>query len=148
VTQEDDQAAAAAMAEAEAAHRYLDELMGSMACCFRRREPRLQARKYVRALMSDLPRKNCWAIAEYAGDATPDRMQRLLERASWAAMAAVRGFVTGHLATAEAVAVLDESGQEKKGTVTVQRIPHKSSVGLSGYRAVALPCYWPVAFGA
>ncbi|WP_326820885.1 hypothetical protein [Streptosporangium sp. NBC_01756] len=28
----------------------------------------------------------------------------------------VRGFVTGHLATTEAVAVLDESGQGKKGT--------------------------------
>lgn len=110
------------MVEVEAARRYLDELMGSMACCFHRWEPRLQARKYVRALMSDLPRKNCWAIAEYAGDATPDRMQRLLERASWdtmAAMATVRGFVTGHLATTEAVAVLDESGQEKKGTATV-----------------------------
>ncbi len=49
-------------------------------------------------------------------------MQRLLERASWdelAAMAQVRGFVTGHLACGEAVAVLDESGQEKKGTATV-----------------------------
>lgn len=33
--------------------------------------------------MSDLPRKNCWTLAEYAGDRTPDRMQRLLERASW-----------------------------------------------------------------
>lgn len=54
--------------------------------------------------MSDLPRKNCWAIAEYAGDTTPDRMRRLLERASWDTMAAVRGFVTG---------------QEKKGTATV-----------------------------
>ena len=29
--------------------------------------------------MSDLPRKNSWAIAEHAGDPTPDRMQRLLD---------------------------------------------------------------------
>jgi hypothetical protein len=37
----------------------------------------------------------------YAGDRTPDLIQRLLERASWntlAAMAAVRDFVVEHLA--------------------------------------------------
>jgi hypothetical protein len=40
-------------------------------------------------LLSDLPRKNCWTLAEYAGDATPDRMQRLLDRACWDTMAAM-----------------------------------------------------------
>ena len=45
------------MVEAEAAGRCLDELMGSMAGCFRRWEPRVSAKEYVRALMSDLPRK-------------------------------------------------------------------------------------------
>jgi hypothetical protein len=50
---------------------------------FGRVEPFVQAGKYVRGLMSDLPRKNSWTLAEYAGDATPDRMQRRLERASW-----------------------------------------------------------------
>jgi hypothetical protein len=121
VTQDDLSVAAAAIVEAEAAGRYLDELMDALACCFFRVEPRLQARKYVRALMSDLPRKNCWAIAEHAGDASPDRMQRLLERARWdtmAAMGKIRRFVTGHLVSERAVAVLDESGQEKKGTAT------------------------------
>lgn len=110
------------MVEAGAVCGHLDGLMGSMAGCFRRWEPRVQARKYVRALMSDLPRKNCWTIAEHAGDATPGRMQHLLERAKWdtmAAMAAVRGFVCGHLDDGDAVAILDESGQEKKGTATV-----------------------------
>ncbi|MGH8965192.1 MAG: IS701 family transposase, partial [Actinomycetes bacterium] len=109
------------MVEAGAVCGHLDELMGSMAGCFRRWEPRVQARKYVRALMSDLPRKNCWTIAEHAGDATPGKMQHLLERAKWdtmAAMAAVRGFVCGHLDDGDAVAILDESGQEKKGTAT------------------------------
>jgi SRSO17 transposase len=122
VTQEDLGAAAAAIVEAETARRYLDDLMQALACCFSRVEPRRQAGKYVAALMSDLPRKNCWAIAAHAGDATPDKMQRLLERASWdevAAMARIGAFAAGHLATDEAVAVLDESGQEKKGTHTV-----------------------------
>jgi len=39
---------------------------------FARVEPRRQARKYVTGLIGDLPRKNCWTLAEQAGDATPD----------------------------------------------------------------------------
>jgi len=96
--------------------------MGRLGGHFAQVEPLRQAAKYVLGLMSDLPRKNCWTLAEYAGDATPDRMQRLLERASWDAMAAmgtVRGFVAEHLADdGLAVLVLDESGQEKTGTAT------------------------------
>jgi SRSO17 transposase len=81
----------------------------------------------VRALMSDLPRKNCWTIAEHAGDATPGKMQHLLEAAKWdttAAMAAVRSFVCDYLDDGDAVAILDESGQEKKGALC--RIRHKA----------------------
>jgi SRSO17 transposase len=72
--------------------------------------------------MGDLPRKNCWTIAEHAGDATPGKMQHLLERAKWdtmGAMAAVRGLVCGHLDDGDAVAILDGPGQEKKGTATI-----------------------------
>ena len=93
--------------------------MGCLAGCFGRVEPRRQARKYVTGLISDLPRKNCWALAEQAGDATPDKMQRLLERAAWDAsdaMREVRAFVVSRLGDpAGAVLVLDESGQEKAG---------------------------------
>src|SRR5215469_957009 len=85
--------------------------MGCLAGCFARVEPRRQARKYVTGLISDLPRKNCWALAEQAGDQTPAKMQRLLERAAWdagAAMAAVRAFVVAGLGgPADAVLVLD-----------------------------------------
>jgi SRSO17 transposase len=101
----------------------LDELiMGRLAGCFARVEPRRQARKYVIGLISELPRKNCWALAEQAGDQTPDRMQRLLERAAWDAadaMAAVREVAVTHLGDrACAVLVIDESGQEKAGEHT------------------------------
>jgi SRSO17 transposase len=100
----------------------LDELMGCMAPCFARVEPRRQARKYVTGLISDVPRKNCWALAEQAGDVTPDKMQRLLERAAWdayAAMRAVRAFAVARLGDpGGAVLVLDESGQEKAGEHT------------------------------
>jgi SRSO17 transposase len=74
------------------------------------------------ALISDLPRKNGWTIAEYAGDATPDRTQRLLNDAVWdtdAAMRVVRGYVAEHLHDWPlVVAALDESGQEKTGDAT------------------------------
>jgi SRSO17 transposase len=97
--------------------------VGRLGVHFARVEPLAQAGKYVRGLLSDLPRKNCWTLAEYAGDATPDRMQRLLERASWdteVAMGTVRDFVGEHLACdgGLAVLVLDESGDEKTGTAT------------------------------
>jgi SRSO17 transposase len=98
------------------------ELLGRLGVHFARVEPLAQAGKYLRGLLSDLPRKNCWTLAEYASDATPDRMQRLLERASWdtdAAMGTVRDFVVEHLACdGLAVLVLDESGDEKTGTAT------------------------------
>jgi hypothetical protein len=51
---------------------------------FTRVEPRRRAGRLVLGLLSDLPRKNCWTIAEWAGEATPDGMQRLLGRAKWA----------------------------------------------------------------
>jgi len=74
-------------------------------------------------LISDLPRKNAWTLAEHAGDATPDRMQRLLNHAVWdheQAIRIVREFVSEHLAGQSlVVAALDESGQEKTGQATV-----------------------------
>jgi SRSO17 transposase len=123
VTTTDLEAAAVSTVEgATLACGNLDELMGCLAPCFARVEPRRQARKYVTGLISDVPRKNCWSLAEHAGDATPDKMQRLLERAAWeagAAMRAVRAFAVARLGDpADAVLVLDESGQEKAGEHT------------------------------
>jgi len=57
--------------------------MGRLGAYLTRLESFRQAGKYVRGLLSDLPRTNCWPPAERAGDHTVDRMQRLLERASW-----------------------------------------------------------------
>ena len=60
-----------------------DNLMGRIAGRFARVEPRRRMRKLVLGLLSDLPRKNCWTIAEWVGDTTPDAMQHLLGRAKW-----------------------------------------------------------------
>lgn len=109
------------MVEADLVEEKRVELMGRLGVHFARVEPFAEVSKYVRGLMNDPPRKNCWTLAEYAGDATPDRMQRLPEHASWdtmAAMGTVRDFVAEYLACGNglAVLVLDESGDEKTGT--------------------------------
>jgi SRSO17 transposase len=73
-------------------------------------------------LVSDLGRKNCWTLAERAGHPRPDRLQHLLARAKWDAegvVADLRGYVSEHLGDPEAVLVVDETGDVKKGTATV-----------------------------
>ena len=100
--------------------------MGRTAGRFARVEPRRRARAFVLGLLSGLRRKNCWTIAEQAGDATPDGMQHLLSGVRWDADVVrddVRAYVVEHLGGADAVLVVDETGDVKKGTATagVQR---------------------------
>jgi hypothetical protein len=64
--------------------------MGRMAGRFVRVEPRRRARAFVLGLLSDLPCKNCWTVAEQAGDANPYGPQHLLLRAKWDAVAVTR----------------------------------------------------------
>ena len=93
-----------------------DELMGQVAGRFTPVEPRRRA--LVLGLLAGLPRKNCWTIAEHAGNATPDGMQYLLARARWDADAVrddVRDYVVSHLGDPGAVLVVDETRDVKKG---------------------------------
>ncbi len=95
--------------------------MGRIAGRFARVEPRRRARAFVLGLLSGLRRKNCWTIAEHAGDATPDGMQHLLAAARWDAGAVrddVREYVVEHLGSPDAVLVVDETGDLKKGTAS------------------------------
>jgi SRSO17 transposase len=106
------------------------ELVELLRPCFARVEPWLQAGKYVAVVVGDLPKRNGWTLAERAGDHTPDRMQRLLNRAVWdtfAAMGVVRGFAMAGLDQAARTAgrrrglvagAIDETGQVKQGTHT------------------------------
>jgi SRSO17 transposase len=103
-----------------------DDLMGRIAGRFARVEPRRRARAFVLGLLSGLRHKNCWTIAELAGDLSPDGMQHLLAAARWDADAVrddLRGYVIEHLGSADAVLVVDETGDVKKGTASagVQR---------------------------
>ena len=122
-------AAAAARIGAGLGRRKRAELLELLRPCFARVEAWLQAGKYTAALMSDLPRRNGWTLAERAGDRTPDRMQRLLSRAVWdgaAVMKVVRGFAVAGLDQAArsggrrglAVGAIDETSQVKQGQRT------------------------------
>src|SRR5690242_17241842 len=76
--------------------------------------------------MSQMPRRNGWTIAEQAGDRTPDKTQRLLNRAHWdsgAAAAIVREFAVAGLGQAASrrglvIGAVDETGQVKQGECT------------------------------
>lgn len=103
-----------------------EAVLSRIAGRFARVEPRRRARRLILGLLSDLPRKNCWTIAEWVGEASPHGMQHLLCRASWDADAVrddIREYVVEHLHDPDAVLVVDETGDLKKGihTVGVQR---------------------------
>jgi SRSO17 transposase len=73
-------------------------------------------------MLSGLDRKNCWTIAEHRGDLTPDGLQHLLARARWDADAVrddLRDYVIDAFGDSEAILVVDETGDVKKGTATV-----------------------------
>src|SRR5512132_1192347 len=100
----------------------LEELLGRVAHRFGRVEPRRHARALVGGLLADLPRRNCWTIAEHAGQTTPDGLQHLLAGAVWdhdGVRDDVRDYLLEHLADPAAVLVVDETGDLKKGTHTV-----------------------------
>ncbi|HEX7269879.1 MAG TPA: IS701 family transposase, partial [Streptosporangiaceae bacterium] len=100
----------------------LDALFARVAGRFGRVEPRRQARLYLMGLLAPLERKNGWQLAEAAGDAAPDRMQRLLNNARWDARQVrddLRGYVVEHLGDPGGVLIVDETGFLKKGTKSV-----------------------------
>lgn len=89
----------------------------AMAPLFAQASTRFNARDYLTGLLAELPRKNCWTIAEHAGHASPDRLQFLLERAVWDERE-LRGIVAAQAVAAlggDGVLIFDETGDLKKG---------------------------------
>jgi SRSO17 transposase len=84
-----------------------------------RSEPRHRVAAYVRGLLAPVERKNSWTLAERAGEASPDGMQRLLMSADWDADLVrddLREYVVDYLGDPEGLLVVDETGFLKKGT--------------------------------
>jgi hypothetical protein len=65
------------VAEVQAWVDGLEEVRELIGPRFARAEPRSNAVEYLRGLLSAAERKNSWTLSEQAGQAVPDRMQRL-----------------------------------------------------------------------
>jgi SRSO17 transposase len=98
--------------------RFDDMFARVVAPGFFRREPRLRAWSYLLGLVGGLERANEWTLAEFAGDSTPDGMQRLLNGAVWdedAIRGALGRYVAAELGDPGGVLIADETGSEKAG---------------------------------
>ena len=102
--------------------RGIEEVHRRIEARFYRSEPRWRALSYLKGLLSPVERKNGWQLAEQAGDATPDGVQRLLYNYVWDADLVrddLKDYVVEHLAAADGVLVVDETGFLKKGSKSV-----------------------------
>ena len=100
----------------------IERVHGCIAGRFHRSEPRRRVLDYLKGLISPVDRKNGWQLAEQAGDATPDGVQRLLSSYVWDAdlvRGDLRDYVVEHLGDEDGVLVVDETGFLKKGTKSV-----------------------------
>ena len=156
VANKSNKAAAGARIGAELGKRKRNELLGRLRPHFARTAVFLQASAYLLALMSSLPSRNGWSIAEFIGDKAPDKTQRLLNRASWpafAAMSEVRKFAAEGLDEAARkrrrrrgrirVGALDETARKRKA----KTLPVSSAsiwAVRTEWRMVSIPCIFPM----
>jgi hypothetical protein len=92
-----------------------------VAGCFGNAHVRRRGRAYLLGLLSGTERKNSWQLAEFAGDASPDGMQRLLNFSLWdedAARDALARYVVKAMGDPAAVLAVDETGFLKKGRMS------------------------------
>jgi len=88
---------------------------------FRRSTSRRSLERYATGLLSDLPRKNCEAIAQAVASTSLEQLQHLLTDAAWDPLALDEARV--HLlvkrSPANGVLVLDDTGLPKQGKASV-----------------------------
>jgi SRSO17 transposase len=85
---------------------------------FARPEPYRRVLAYLQGILSETARKNGWQLAEHAGEARPDGMQRLLSQAVWDTNGVrddLRTYVLEQLGLQSAILVIDESCFPKRG---------------------------------
>lgn len=97
----------------------LEVLCASVDDVFARPASRENLRAMVRGLLSEVPRKNMWQLAEFVGHPNPDRLQGFPAKAAWDTdelRDRVRDCAVTALAAQDAVLIADETGDIKKGT--------------------------------
>ena len=98
-----------------------NEMFMHVAAVFSNARVRRHGRSYVLGLLSHAERKNSWQLAEFAGDASPDGMQRLLNFSPWdedAARDALARYVVRAMGDPAAVLAAGETGFLKKGRMS------------------------------
>ena len=98
-----------------------NEMFMQVADVFSNARVRRHGRAYVLGLLSQSERKNSWQLAEFAGDASPDGMQRLLNFSPWdegAARDALARYIVRSMGDPAAVLAVDETGFLKKGRMS------------------------------
>src|SRR5271163_1589345 len=97
------------------------EMYMQVAGAFGNAAVRRHGRAYLLGLLSQSERKNGWTLAEFAGDGSPDGLQRLLNFSPWdedACRDAVARYVMRALGDPGAVLAVDETGFLKKGRMS------------------------------
>lgn len=98
-----------------------NELFARVAGDFGNVAVRRHGRAYLLGLLSQAERKNGWTLAEFAGDVSPDGLQRLLNYSPWdeeACRDALSRYVVRHLGDPGGVLAVDETGFLKKGKMS------------------------------
>ena len=124
----------------------IEQVHSCIAGRFRRPEPRRRVLDYLRGLVSSVERKNGWQLAEQAGDATPDGVQRLLYNYRWDADLVrddMKSYVVEHLSALTRFWWWTRPDSSRKG---------RSRLGCSGStagrrggsRTVRLAFFWPM----
>jgi SRSO17 transposase len=94
-----------------------NELFAQVAGIFSNAHVRRHGRSYVLGLLSYTERKNSWQLAEFAGQPSPDGLQRLLNFSPWdedACRDAIARYVVRSMGDPGAVLAVDETGFLKK----------------------------------
>jgi SRSO17 transposase len=98
-----------------------NEMFAQVAGVFGNASVRRRGRGYLLGLLSHAERKNSWWLAEFAGEVSPDGMQRLLNFSPWdedAARDALARYVAARMGDPAAVLAVDETGFLKKGKMS------------------------------
>jgi SRSO17 transposase len=98
-----------------------NEMFAQVAGVFGNAAVRRHGRAYLLGLLSHTERKNSWWLAEFAGDVSPDGMQRLLNFSPCdedACRDGVRRYVARNLGDPASVLAVDETGFLKKGKMS------------------------------
>jgi SRSO17 transposase len=153
-TSEDAAVAAAYRVDAQRWSELFETLMDTIEERFARPEPRRRVREFVAGLLAPLPVKNCWTIAEYAGNDGPGGMQDLIGRPGWddaVVRADVRDFVAARLGHPDGILVLPKSWSEDPARCAEAGVPDTIAFATKPQpvrrlieTAVAggLPCRW------